>query len=283
MGISMSSDPGSSAPDLGAKLDASIRKVMRAFGIPESETEDLCQHVRLAVHTSPRVPTEEPERTHYIHGIARNVARKHRGELAADAVAVPMDDVEDLPGEAPPLEAIDLARKLHAEAVAHDPQGADWLVRAKVYGDTEVGIASHDGVPVDRVRKRIARLVTTMRSHPVALAAIAGVVLVTFYLNRGTWRDRRVVSHGRPDEPTDVGKSTDARHPTLNEQEAAAMRTAALRACDARKWKACLAGLDMARSIDPSSDAREEVRAARSVAESEVIRDARADAGSQER
>jgi hypothetical protein len=251
----MGTDGKGARPPFDAKLKASIGKVLRAHGVPHREIDDKRHDVLLEVQKSPTVPITEPERTQYIHGVARNVGREYRMAEAARGAAVPFDEERHaIGGESPRHESIDLAQRLHADAVASDPQGADWLVRAKVHGDTETGIAQKDGVPVDRVRKRIERLVAKMRANPRALAALATLILVVTFISR--WRTQ-------PPPKEHVASP----YPFAAEQKAAELRHAAFTACGAQRLAECVDDFDEALHLDPAGDASEEVQAARRAAE----------------
>ncbi len=277
--VPMPTDGNAPRAPFDEKSKASIRKVLRACGVPEQEHDDKIHDVFLAVQQSASIPATEPERTHYIHGIARNVGRAYRAVKAKRGEAVPFDEDEHaIETDAARHESVDLAKKLHADAVARDPQGADWLVRAKVHGQSETGIANEDGVPVDRVRKRIQRLVASMRANPRAIAALATLVLVvTFTI---VWQGQpEIVSHAPPipseaplpsaapipSPPAPVPSPTTPHEPTARE-----LRRLAFIAYEDNRWAECLEYLDKARRIDPAGDATEKVQTARQFSEEQL-------------
>jgi DNA-directed RNA polymerase specialized sigma24 family protein len=246
------------------KLRGSIRKVLRSRGVPERELEDKFQQVRLEVQkSSANVPTSEPQRTHYIHAVARNVGRMYRIRLAAQGgEPLPLDDAEPaLAVEVAPYESIDLARRVHADALATDAQATDWFLRAKVYGEREKSIADEDGVPVDRVRQRIKRLVTKMRANSDSLAMFAS--LLFFATLMAEWSLHQGAVATTPDQALSAA-TTEQPAPTA--QSSAELRRAALSACDAHQWARCIDTLEVAKSLDPAGDAAQDVQFARQAA-----------------
>jgi DNA-directed RNA polymerase specialized sigma24 family protein len=274
MTLPMTTSQGRSRAPFDEKLNASIRKVLRGRGVPDREIDDKCQTVFLIVAKSSRVPAEEPRRTKYIHGIARNVARRYHEGRGEPRDAAPFDeDVAPPADEVAPYESFDLAHRLHAAAVAHDPQGAEWLVRAKVYGENETVIASGAGVPVDRVRQRIRRLMIRMRANSEAITVLASLLLVATFIGYWSLRKKPVVDV-RPDEAmsaTPPHEPAPQESPS-REEPALELRQAALAACVRSEWVDCIMKLDRAKEMDPAGDTAPEVQAARSAARRELIR-----------
>ena len=73
--------------------------------------------------------------------------------------------------------------KLHDFAVAKDPVATDWLLRAKVYGEDEVAIAQDEGVPTERVRKRVSRMILFLREQALTLVAAFALIAA----GSGSW------------------------------------------------------------------------------------------------
>jgi DNA-directed RNA polymerase specialized sigma24 family protein len=262
MSLPMTTRPVGPGPG-ESKLAASIRHVLRHNGASSHEMDDLFQQVMLEVEKSATLPPSEPERTRYIHGIARNVAKRRTGELAGN-LETEAFDIEELAGdqvdEASAHGVREVARKLYDAAAEVDPQGLDWLVRSRVEGEAETTIARSDGVPVDRVRKRVSRLTRRMRVVAVALGVIAALVLFFFFAKR--WRLRASTGEIQPD----IAWTDEPRGPTPKE-EANLLRDNALRECDGARWAACLRDLDAARGVDPDGDLAPEVVRARRAAD----------------
>jgi DNA-directed RNA polymerase specialized sigma24 family protein len=257
--MSLAMNPRSLSVDAAEKLAASIRLVLRRNGVPDADVPDLVQQVLLQAQSSEATPAEEPDRTRYIHAIARNVAGVRRGELAANLQIEPLAGDDELANAYEPAAdhgSRQLAQKVLAEVDAHASQGLDWLLRAKVDGEPLPAIAASEGVPVDRVRQRVARLRRRMQSVAVALGTLATIVLLATFMKR--WRLH--------DHATDIGpdyaKSETPPTPTPVEQ-AALLRRQAQRELVAGDATGCLRDLDEARTLDPAGDKVPETARAR--------------------
>jgi hypothetical protein len=121
-----------------------------------------------------------------------------------------------------------------------------------VYDEPATQIAAQDGVPVDRVRKRIERLVTFMREHASRIAMFALVVFAA--LLSGVLRPAPETTGRAP------GTAEDAANPL---EQARALRVEALRECAAQAWQDCTRDLDAARELDPDGEQSLEVQKAR--------------------
>jgi DNA-directed RNA polymerase specialized sigma24 family protein len=245
-------------PFFTPKLRASVLKVLRANGVPSHDGMDLFQDVmREAVKCREKLPAKEPKRTRYIHGIARNLAKHYVRDKMQQPPMVPLDAVTSTPADdGPSYETVDLAAKLVAEGKRRDPQGTDWLLRDKVYDEPATDIAAQDGVPVDRVRKRIERLTHYLHEYAKTIAMVFLVVCAGFAL-RGRGETSRTGGHvTQPEETT----------PDPREQ-ARTLRATALRECAEHAWQDCLRDLDAARDLDPEGDDAPEVRRAREEAD----------------
>jgi DNA-directed RNA polymerase specialized sigma24 family protein len=242
----------------------SAERMIRKQGVMRHDVEDVIQLVLAAFARCTTMPAPEPDRTRYQFGIIRNVAidfatgegeRIDRARLAEpDAVAAPAG---------PSPEMADLARRVHALATERDPQAADWVVRSAVLGEDQTRIAREEGIPVDRVRKRIERLSAWVRSHADKLAVALLLVI-------GTW----AVSH-EEESPTSAPPPP---HPpeedhTTPLQRAASLRSKASSECGAQQWRACLQSLDDARELDPEGDDDPRVQTMRRDAEVGVARE----------
>jgi DNA-directed RNA polymerase specialized sigma24 family protein len=247
------------------KLRNSVRKVLRANGVPSRDLEDLFQDVmREAVKSGNNLPSREPERTQYMHGIARNRAKRYVRDKLQQPPMVPLDAVASTPADdGPSYETVDLAQKLVAEGKRRDPQGTDWLLRDKVYDEPATEIAAQDGVPVDRVRKRIERLTRYLRDYASTIAMVFLVVCAGFALHgRGETSQTGGQTGGHATQPEETV-------PDATEQ-ARALRSSALRECAAQAWDDCLRDLDAAGDLDPEGDKAPEVQSARELANSKV-------------
>jgi DNA-directed RNA polymerase specialized sigma24 family protein len=236
-------------------LARAVCAVLRLNGVPADDVEDLLQDTRLeAQKAQARLPMSEPDRTNYVCGIARHLARKWR---VANKAREHREGIVPwaLRPKTPPYEERDLAAKLHEFAVARDPVGTDWLLRAKVYGENEVAIAEEDGVPADRVRKRVSRMLVFLRDRAMTLVAAVALLVA------GVWEMAR--------QPAHIAKVPEIPEVVPAPLDAAALRSRARAACDARAWKECVDDLDAARSLDPAGETRE-TRVLRALAEEQL-------------
>jgi DNA-directed RNA polymerase specialized sigma24 family protein len=246
------------APGGEPTLYASIRRLLERRGVASADLDDRCQHVLLQAHAADDAPRGEPERTRYVHGIARNVARQYWADRRAAPEILPLDeDAEGRASSSPPYEAVDFARKVLGAALADDPQGSDWVVRAKVHGETDQAIAEADGVPKARVRKRVSRVLAKMREHAVGLTALAVTVLLVVAAAIDRWRvpGRGEPGEGTPPPPSEIAPRSRAL--------AAELRQRGLADCQRARWDVCERELDEARGIDPGGEADEAVKRAR--------------------
>jgi DNA-directed RNA polymerase specialized sigma24 family protein len=236
-----------------AALARAVRAVLRLNGVPPDDVEDLLQDTRVeAKKVEARLPMSEPDRTNYVCGIARHLARQWRSSNDSRTQregVVPWA----LRPKTPEYEERDLAMKLHDFAVAKDPVATDWLLRAKVYGEDEVAIADDEGVPPERVRKRVSRMILFLREH--ALTLVAAFVLIA----AGAWqfvhRPREIPA------PPEVRDVPPAPQPTdiapAPPDEAMSLRQRAREECDDQEWFVCLRDLDAARALDPAGEPQE--------------------------
>jgi len=260
--MSLAMSNRSPSADAVEKLATSIRQVLRRNGVSDADVPDLVQQVLLEAERSSRTPAAEPDRTRYIHAIARNAAKAGHIERKRAPVIEPLVDDDDqavlASDPATDHDARDLAHKLIDAAEVEDPKGFDWLVRAKVDGEPVRAIADSAGVSQELVRQRMARLRRRMQHVAVALGVTATVVLVAMMVK---WRLRDRV---RPIGP-DIASSS-PREPTPLER-ALALRRDARRELDLGDAAACLRHLDEAKALDPAGDSAPDVVGARAEAQ----------------
>jgi DNA-directed RNA polymerase specialized sigma24 family protein len=218
---------------------------------------ELVQQVLLQAESSPSTPPHEPDRTRYIHAIARNTAKAHLMGLALDRHDESFDESGE--GPAPAYDAPvdhasrELVLRILDEADAADPKGLDWLLRAKVEGEPVRAIAASEGVAPEHVWQRVTRLRQRLQSAATALGALATVVLLVFFITRWKLRD-----HAREHGESDVASSA----PTPRER-AATLRQHAIDELGHGDAAGCLRHLDEARELDPAGETRPEVVQAR--------------------
>ncbi len=215
--------------------------------VPDTDVEDLLQDTLLeAKKGENRLPSQEPDRTHYVCGIARHLASRWRASESARKARE--ESASWLPPPRPaPYEERELAVKLHSFAVEQDPVGTDWLVRAKVLGEQETVIAEDAGVAPERVRKRVSRILAMLREHAQAITAAVLLLIVA------GWALLRVLSPGSDD----VASPYPPSRVEPAEPDPRALRQRAKAECEARAWQACADDLDAANALDPSGETRE--------------------------
>ncbi len=252
----MPSDDESDLPTFSEKLRASIMKVGRKKGTPESEIEDFAQKVWLEVRKSRALlPSKEPDRTKYIHGIARNLAKRTRKKAKKLGVElVSLDEIQCAAPVAHSSVAADLASKILAKASQRDPDATRWVVDHYVYDTKQTEIAAEEGVDIEVVRKRIQRVMAFMRNYG---GTIAMVLMVLFCALAALLR--------RP--KPDVAKPPQTDERQTKKQIADSFRRRAFSACDAKLYRECLDSLDLAREEDPEGDGAPDVVRARQDAE----------------
>jgi hypothetical protein len=89
-------------------------------------------------------------------------------------------------------------------------QAADWVVRSAVHGEDQTSIAREEGIPVDRVRKRIERLTAWVRSNADKLAVAMLVLIGTWTLSREKETGTGTAPHPRPPVEDQGGRRTGA-------------------------------------------------------------------------
>jgi DNA-directed RNA polymerase specialized sigma24 family protein len=251
----MSLDDEKDFPPFAPKLVASIKKVGHAKGVVHSELDDFVQEVWLQARKSrASLPKKEPDRTRYIHAIARNLAKRRLGDKE-DVEIVSLQSVgKEVAPVAYSSEAADLARKIVMKASERDAAGTQWVLEHHLYGEKQTDIAKEAGVDVEIVRKRIQRLMAFMRKYG---SSIAMVLMVIFCAISGLLR--------RPKPEQDRPPQVDEQQ--TKKQEATLRRQRALAKCDAKLWEECLDDLDAARAEDPEGDLAPGVARAREEAE----------------
>lgn len=231
--------------------------------VPESDVEDIVQSALAEAFESPHAPKEPDALRRWIFGVAKNKVVDFHRRAGRETFELP--EVPDAP--APHTEA-DLLRW----AKRHLPDGdearttLDWMLRE---GDGEKleSIAESEKLPAPRVRQRVSRLRRHLKTHwarEVALLAALGVVITAIVI----WVVRRpseepIAPNINP-EPSALPSADPLRM-------AGELRRSALATCDSATddagWRACLEGLDRAKSLDPAGDNAPAVQGARRSAE----------------
>jgi DNA-directed RNA polymerase specialized sigma24 family protein len=255
-----SSDPARSV----LLADPALRLALERFfakRAPECDVADLVQATLTDALAAPRAPGDAAELRRWVHGIARNkVADLYRSRRRE----APLERGDEMPAPGEPHDGRDLFRWATRELPnEHAAETLDWMLRE---GDGErlETIAREGGVPAPRVRQRIARLRRHFRARWAAQAALlAGIVLLA--AGGIFWAQRAL----RPEAPP-ISEEP-AKDPRL--ERARELRRAALEACGAGDYRACVAGLDDARRLDEAGDRTAEVRNARRAAANALAKD----------
>ncbi len=257
----MPSETSSTRED--ALADPALRKSLEDFvrrRVPSSDVDDVVQTVLCDALIAPGRPQDPEGLRRWLLGIARHkVVDLHRRAHREPPAELP--EIADGP---PPIEARELARWAEEQAGAEgDAQKTlDWMAR-EGEGEKLEAIAAEEKVPAARVRQRVSRMRRWMKERWAAeLAAVAllGVLAVAAW-----WALRRPPPPEAHEVPEPVPQI--APEPPAPLLRARALRADALRACDQRDWRACLDGLDEARSLDPEGDREPAIGAARRGAE----------------
>jgi DNA-directed RNA polymerase specialized sigma24 family protein len=215
--------------------------------VPESEVEDIVQQALAEAIESPHAPTDSESLRRWIFGVAKNKVVDYHRRAGRESFDLP--DVEGTP--APHVEA-DLLRwaEKNLPEGAENKKTLDWMLRE---GDGEKleSIAASEKLPPPRVRQRVSRLRRHFKENwqrEVAMLAALGVIVSAIMIYVLHKKDPEIITHEVVDpraEPT---------------------RRLALEKCATGEWKPCVDGLDEARRLDPSGDARPDVQQARQAA-----------------
>jgi DNA-directed RNA polymerase specialized sigma24 family protein len=254
--MTTTSDDG--PPPFTAKQARTIRKIGRRCGFPQNELEDLVQIVWLELKSSwAKCPRVEPGLSKYINGVARNTAngiiRKRRDDATTGAKRFGSLDEET--ATAPvnlTLSDRAMAHQLLDKARNRDPEGAEWMVRTKMQGESFPEVSEDVGQPSDRIRMRVNRLIEWLREHAGVVSLILLFVLC-IAVN---------LFKAKPKTGPDTADSTAPQNLTPK-QTATLKRDAAFAACDVSDWTKCAALLDQAKALDPAGENDARVRDAR--------------------
>lgn len=245
------------------KLTALVLKVLRKGRVAKSDLEDVFQVTQIEVQRCRTLPTQEPDRTKYILGIASNIATRYRAVKAENRENVALDLLRSVPAptRGASLEARDLIAKHYAPEAARDPQAAKWTERHVVDGEKQTDIAAEDKVPVDRVRKRQERLLDRVR-RAIGDTGDTALVVMLVMCAVAWW-----IRHTRPQTAESPPK------PPVSQQDQRMQRAIGWRKqaeidCGKQLWQQCLQDLDAAASDDPQGDAQPAVQQLRQRAES---------------
>ena len=244
---------------------ASFRAALLAMvrrRVPPGEADDVVQAALAEAVAAADRPRDPADLRRWIWGVARHKIadyhRRARREAVGDVpeqVAVPSPDAE---------------RDLLRWAVGELPPGADaqrtfaWLLR-EGEGEKLESIADDERLPPPQVRQRVSRMRRLLRARWAQLVA-AGLAALVVYL---------VARSARPpgDAPRPAPRLVEGPEVTVAVARGRALRTEALRACDAAQWRRCLDELDAARALDPAGDEAERVRRARQSAHDALERE----------
>jgi DNA-directed RNA polymerase specialized sigma24 family protein len=245
-------------PPFTAKQARTIRKIGRRCGFPHNELEDLVQIVWLELKASwAKCPRVEPGLSKYINGIARNTAngiiRKRRDDATTGAKRLGSLDEET--ATAPvnlTLSDRTMAHQLVGMAKDRDPEGAEWMVRTKMHGESFPEVSEDVGQPADRIRMRVNRLIEWLRENAGIVSLILLFVLCVV----------ANVLKAKPKTGPETADSTAPQNLTPK-QTATLKRDAAFAACDVSDWVKCATLLDEAKALDPAGENDARVRQAR--------------------
>jgi DNA-directed RNA polymerase specialized sigma24 family protein len=245
-------------PPFTAKQARTIRKIGRRCGFPRNELEDLVHIVWLELKQSwAKCPRVEPGLSKYINGIARNTAngiiRKRRDDATTGAQHFGSMDEETAtaPVNLKMSEKV-LADQLVAKARDRDPEGAGWMVRTTMHGESFPEVSEDVGVAPDAIRMRVNRLLKWLRENAGVVSMIL-IFLLCIAVN---------LLRAKPKTGPDTADSTAPQNLTPK-QTATLKRDAAFAACDVSDWSKCRALLDEAKALDPAGENHARVRDAR--------------------
>jgi RNA polymerase sigma factor (sigma-70 family) len=247
-----------SPPPFTAKQARTIRRIGRRCGFPRTELEDLVQIVWLEVKRCwARVPRVEPDFSKYVFRMTRNIAIDEMKKRRDDAMtgAKRIGSMEEENATAPVnLTMSDkvLADQLLAKARGRDPQGAEWMVRTKMQGETFPEVSEDVGHSAEAIRKRVDRLISWLREN----AGIVSLVLMVLFA-AGV-----AIFRPKPTSGPDTADSTAPQNLTPK-QTATLKRDAAFAACALEDWVKCATLLDDAKALDPAGENDARVRQAR--------------------
>jgi DNA-directed RNA polymerase specialized sigma24 family protein len=245
-------------PPFTAKQARTIRKIGRRCGFPHHELEDLVHIVWLELKSSwAKCPRVDPGLSKYINGVARNTAngiiRKRRDDATTGAKRFGSLDEET--ATAPvnlTMSDQAMAHQLVDKARTRDPEGAEWMVRTKMHGESFPEVSEDVGQPSDRIRMRVNRLIEWLRENAGIVSLILLVVLCVV-VN---------VLKAKPKTGPDTADSAAPQNLTPK-QTATLKRDAAFAACEREEWSTCATLLDDARALDPTGENDARVRVAR--------------------
>jgi DNA-directed RNA polymerase specialized sigma24 family protein len=245
-------------PPFTAKQARTIRKIGRRCGFPRNELEDLVQIVWLELKNSwAKCPRVEPGLSKYVNGIARNTAngiiRKRRDDATTGAQR--FGSVDEETATAPvnlTLSDRAMAHQLLDKARNRDPEGAEWMVRTKMQGESFPEVSEDVGQPPDRIRMRVNRLIEWLREH----AGVVSLILLCLLA--------AALSFFKPKPKTGPDTADSNAPQNLTPKQTATLeRDGAFAACDIGDWGKCAAMLDEAKALDPAGENDARVRGAR--------------------
>ncbi len=238
-------------PALRRAIEASVRR--RVSG---PDADDIVQATFADLLSAAHVPEDVEEFRRFVFGVTRNKVFDHFRLRAREAA----EDEAEAPAFEPPLAARDMLR--WAEQKLPDSEAEhtfEWLLRE---GDGEKleHIARDANLPAPRVRQRVSRLRRFLRERwalELGLTALGLVLLATGVA---------VLYEHRQHTPEIANPELRPEPAPTPQQRGQELRRFALEQCDKLDDRACLAGLDRARALDPAGDEAPEVARARSAA-----------------
>ena len=212
---------------------------------------DVVQATIADALASDGAPADREGFRRFVYVIARNKVadhyRRHSRETADDHV------IDHAPGSHDPVSAKDLLRWAEDSLPSsEDKNTLEWMLR-EADGDKLEHIAEEANVPAPRVRQRVSRLRKYLRAQWAAQLAAAGVAGLVIVFGVLWYQEQRKIE-----------QITAEKEKAL--EEGRRLRRLALDDCRTQKYQKCVDGLEHARKLDPSGDASDAVREARSAA-----------------
>nr|AYM54106.1 hypothetical protein [Chondromyces catenulatus] len=245
----------------GPLADPALHRALLDFvrrRVPHAEADDIVQVVLCEALTAKALPEDATELRKYLLGIA-----KHKVvDALRRAVREEVCDPPELTVAPAPVEEASLLRWAERQAPATEEakRTLAWMAR-EGEGEKLESIAADEKVPAARVRQRVSRMRRWMKERWLAeLAAVAALAVLAFVLYR-------VLSRAPQPEvirPDDVPAPAPLEPPLESPlDKARALRTDALRRCEAQDFRGCIERLDDAAKLDPAGEIEPAVRDAR--------------------
>ncbi len=249
------------------RLQQAVLRVLRKRSVPEADREDVMWLALDAAYAAPRLPGGGGrERDRYVQAIARNKAISFHRKRADDPELERAEELRHV--AAPTVDAVadrDLLQKLME--VPLDDQRTLECLRRKWLGEKLVDIAADEGIPYDRLRKRVDELEARLRKRSAWMRKAGITIAMLVAIGTGTaWELRPAPPMAYdvlgPVSPLEPAMSTQVGEPDPVEW-ARVLRGQAFRKCMQNRWYEALQDLDAATEIDPDGEHDPIVAAAR--------------------